>query len=472
MWGRNEDLDQVYRDLTETEWIRLLTRPYVEYVHAVLDLLETGLSCEEKQQRIELLSGEYAFAALPGTGFPFDNDLGSYHRYYGAYMIIQRKLNALKNAIDVYAIIARTGTIPNALPPNMTKDPYTDQDFIYERIPEGFLFRAQPTKYYKKRQREFVFKVDLDLINKKVALGNATQKKPAVPDNLAAKATRQPTTGMGDILFKSFQMMKADIPRGIRKKGLETLTSCKANLRTLGLALTRYQNKHHGDMPTTLLDLHPDYFTDPNILTCPEYPYGWTAGDKDMSKLYTSYSYEFSLERVEERTYREWKTKQLKELGARVPVVRCFHHPRPLNLTWGGEILIASAIWEDFFPVGHTLKAPDARTRYHLRQIAVAIDDQKSTDPDGPSDSAELNLEGLVHPSLTPYRVPLPPEADWQWTPEQRKEFGGYLPVVSIKGRGVLNKNNIINLAYNGEIWEARCHWATDSQPKTRGQKN
>ena len=65
----------------------------------------------------------------------------------------------LKTAIEVYLAKARTGTIPDRLPPGVPKDPFNGQDFKYERTQEGFTLTRWTDDPAKDKTYRFTFKV-------------------------------------------------------------------------------------------------------------------------------------------------------------------------------------------------------------------------------------------------------------------------------------------------------------------------
>lgn len=140
-------------------------------------------------------------------------------------------------------------------------------------------------------------------------------------------------------------------PRAVRTT--RELDGCAANLRTLHTAIVRYRGDHGGHMPDGLSDLVPPYVTS-NTLLCPADAQGTSPYHPDR-RISCSYSYEFSPDPMAEqyhdvygKTYRQWKEKQLKELGAIVPVVRCMHHgERVLSLSYGGSIFVSPLLWEE-----------------------------------------------------------------------------------------------------------------------------
>ena len=131
-------------------------------------------------------------------------------------------------------------------------------------------------------------------------------------------------------------------------------SQCQLDLRELFAAVKAYQ-KVHGDTPDWLSDLVPTYLADTNILVCPAarrtsvrtYP-----GLEDP-RIPTSYTYDFCARKVPNTvwggapvTMKDWKNRQRRIYGDALPMIRCTHHDRVLNVSYGGELFESSVSWE------------------------------------------------------------------------------------------------------------------------------
>ncbi len=67
--------------------------------------------------------------------------------------------NAIKTAIEVYLVKARTGQLPQTLPSGTPKDLFSGQDFDYEKAQDGFILRCRGKDLEKNKIQEFGFKV-------------------------------------------------------------------------------------------------------------------------------------------------------------------------------------------------------------------------------------------------------------------------------------------------------------------------
>jgi len=67
--------------------------------------------------------------------------------------------NATRAAVDIYIIKAKTGKLPDALPADSPKDPFSGKDFEYEVTKNGFILRCQGKNLDKDEIHQYEFKV-------------------------------------------------------------------------------------------------------------------------------------------------------------------------------------------------------------------------------------------------------------------------------------------------------------------------
>jgi hypothetical protein len=67
--------------------------------------------------------------------------------------------NAIKTAIELYLIKAKTGKLPDELPSGLPKDLFSGKDFEYEKTADGFILRCQGKDLGKDETYEYEFKV-------------------------------------------------------------------------------------------------------------------------------------------------------------------------------------------------------------------------------------------------------------------------------------------------------------------------
>ena len=67
--------------------------------------------------------------------------------------------NATRTAVDIYILKAKTGKLPDVIPADSPKDPFSGQDFGYEKTKEGFILRCQAEDLDKNEIHQYEFKV-------------------------------------------------------------------------------------------------------------------------------------------------------------------------------------------------------------------------------------------------------------------------------------------------------------------------
>ena len=67
--------------------------------------------------------------------------------------------NAIKAALEIYLIKAKTGTLPKSLPAGLPKDMFSGEDFDYEQTDDGFTLRCKGIEFGNNEIHEYKFKV-------------------------------------------------------------------------------------------------------------------------------------------------------------------------------------------------------------------------------------------------------------------------------------------------------------------------
>jgi hypothetical protein len=67
--------------------------------------------------------------------------------------------NATRTAVDIYIIRAKTGKLPDTLPADAPKDPFSGRDFEYEVTKNGFVLRCRAEDLDKNEIHQYEFKV-------------------------------------------------------------------------------------------------------------------------------------------------------------------------------------------------------------------------------------------------------------------------------------------------------------------------
>ena len=67
--------------------------------------------------------------------------------------------NAIRTAVEIYMIKAKTGKLPEALPAGLPGDLFSGKDFEYQITDEGFILRCQGTDLSRDEVYEYEFGV-------------------------------------------------------------------------------------------------------------------------------------------------------------------------------------------------------------------------------------------------------------------------------------------------------------------------
>ena len=80
-------------------------------------------------------------------------------RLYGQGVRVETFSNAVRAAVDIYILKAKTGRLPDELPAGLPKDLFSSEDFEYEKIDDGFILRCQGRDLLKDKVYEYEFKI-------------------------------------------------------------------------------------------------------------------------------------------------------------------------------------------------------------------------------------------------------------------------------------------------------------------------
>lgn len=158
---RNENERTRLRNLTDEEIIKLIRIPYENFLNSLFEIIESNIPGQEIYKKIQDLQKDFKKQSENNPAIILDLSArsefmnGSYNRY----LTETAYYNALKAAIDIYLIVAKTGQLPGELPEGLAKDPYSGEDFEYEITDDGFTLRCREKDFEYKNVHEYEFKV-------------------------------------------------------------------------------------------------------------------------------------------------------------------------------------------------------------------------------------------------------------------------------------------------------------------------
>jgi len=135
----------VVLNLTDEDIVILAGEPYNDFLNSVIRVFGSEMPYEEKYTELQRLTEdlEVEYSSYPTVVqiviFCADYVLPLYSQNV---QLISR-MNALRAAVEIYIISAQTGQLPEILPANLPKDPFSGQDFEYEITEKGFVLRCR-----------------------------------------------------------------------------------------------------------------------------------------------------------------------------------------------------------------------------------------------------------------------------------------------------------------------------------------
>ena len=128
--------DDAFFERNRTHWLQAIA--------TLVDVLKSGQSYPqiharlgELEQKLQAESRDNPDATFTEILFP------AAHRLYLLTTRLQTHFNAVRTAIDLYTIKAKTGNLPETLPAGMPLDLYSGQPFEYEKAPDHFILRCR-----------------------------------------------------------------------------------------------------------------------------------------------------------------------------------------------------------------------------------------------------------------------------------------------------------------------------------------
>jgi hypothetical protein len=162
--GEDSDLDKMaIKRLTEGDEVFFTKNRdyYIKHMNSLDEVLESSMPYAEVYSRLKQLNErpgkeitENPAATLTSLLTP------AFGRIYSIEIRTKTISNALRTAIEIYMIKAKSGKLPDALPAGLPGDLFSGTDFKYEKTADGFALRCEGEEFQKGRMRQMLeFKV-------------------------------------------------------------------------------------------------------------------------------------------------------------------------------------------------------------------------------------------------------------------------------------------------------------------------
>jgi len=148
-------------NLSDDELIALAREPYDEFLNSIFKVIDSEMSYVYKYEEIQRLNSELidehpaVYYIIYWTGGTIDH----INRMFDIQFRHMAQFNALKAAIDIYLEVTEAGQLPEMLPANLPKDPFSGEDFEYEVTNHGFILRCRQVEIGTNELWEYEFTV-------------------------------------------------------------------------------------------------------------------------------------------------------------------------------------------------------------------------------------------------------------------------------------------------------------------------
>jgi len=152
---------QEFLNLTDEEFIGRARESSISFLASLNRVIGSDMPYQQKNVEFQELKEQRAnqtggnSAGIP-TYYMLD-DMDDLIKYHDIYVTRLANFNAIRAAIEIYLMKEETGQLPEMLPANLPKDPFSGQDFEYVITEEGFvlLCRVKAIGAHKVQQYEF-----------------------------------------------------------------------------------------------------------------------------------------------------------------------------------------------------------------------------------------------------------------------------------------------------------------------------
>ena len=134
---------------------------YIKHMNSLDEVLESSMPYAEVYSRLKQLN-EKPVKEMPDNPAATLTSLliPAFDRIYTIDIRTKTICNALRTAVEIYMIKAKTGKLPDTLPAGLPGDLFSGTDFKYEKTTDGFALRSQGEEFQTGHMRQLLeFKV-------------------------------------------------------------------------------------------------------------------------------------------------------------------------------------------------------------------------------------------------------------------------------------------------------------------------
>jgi hypothetical protein len=163
--AEGEQAKENVRNLTDEQFLSRAREGLGRFTDSIFRILDSEMTYEQKCAQMhrlinEIMEDDRTDPVLKGIISPYSLGMEvEIDRSYPFQVVHQAQINGVKAAVEIYLVVAKTGQLPERLPDNLPKDPFTGRDFVYEITDEGFALRCQGEEFLRRKNRFLEFRV-------------------------------------------------------------------------------------------------------------------------------------------------------------------------------------------------------------------------------------------------------------------------------------------------------------------------
>ena len=149
-------------NLTDEELVAGAREPLAKFLSSVGRITDSSMNQAQKYTEIEGLVNELeaTYGADPLVGrVILRSGARQIPEWFALSIRSQARFDAIRAAIEIYLLAARSGHLPKTLPTSVPKDPFSGEDFGYEITADGFVLRCRAGDPRSGKVWEYEFQV-------------------------------------------------------------------------------------------------------------------------------------------------------------------------------------------------------------------------------------------------------------------------------------------------------------------------
>ena len=145
--------------LTDEELLAPARHSYEKFLNSVLRVIGSDMPYEKAYAELQRLMDKLEEQTDSDPVVILRHCVDQVGKFYNIQIRHTAEFNALRAAIEIYLVMAKTGQLPKTLPDYLPKDPFTGKDFAYEITDDGFVLSCPDKNIPEARLQRYEFKV-------------------------------------------------------------------------------------------------------------------------------------------------------------------------------------------------------------------------------------------------------------------------------------------------------------------------